>query len=143
MAMPLLLTCSEAGKAYKLTMEVYRGPEEYNYKPIRVGINSECDTIYFPEFADNSNPANLLMTVDFTRPCPRVEFAGQLWDEETFIVNIDSTDENSRPGELRVTARNPEKILWADSLTAQVSFRPLVTLAICMYPTPPPSPGCG
>ncbi len=118
LVVPMLLTCSEPGKGYQFAFEVERGPKLYEYPPIRVGINSECDTIDFPPFADQSNPSNLVFSASFVRPCPTVEFTGELWDEETFVVNIETDEDDQFPSQLLVMARNPENTLWKNSLTS-------------------------
>ena len=103
--------------AVSTVIQVFRGPEKYaGYDPITVGFRSLCE---FSRFYHDSNlgeddwaMATVDLEVEYVEPCPTVEFAGALSDDQTFSHNLKDSEEAAMEGRkgdsILVVARNPQ-----------------------------------
>lgn len=84
-----------------ITVELLRGPEKFEYGNVDFTFSSLCEVGFEGDAGSYSQVARTTLTdINFRRPCPTVEFDGQLERDGSFFYNAESSP-------LFVQARNP------------------------------------
>ena len=112
----------EAGQTVATSMSIYRGPELFDYPPLRLAVQSSCEAIR--NFGDGNlfglrggatrvskDVGNKDGRIVFTQPCQRISWAGKLEREGTFISNTLANVEV-----LRAVVQNEGALSFAESV---------------------------
>ena len=86
--------------SYRKTLVVQKGPRLFEYASLDLSLESSCggdsDSIQlYNNLVDRS--------IEFVKPCPKVEWAGELKRDQYFVVNLNSDDQEN----LKIGVFNP------------------------------------
>lgn len=112
----------EAGQTVSTSLSIYRGPELYDYPPLKLAVQSSCEAIR--NFGDGNligllggvtkvfrDAANQNGRIVFTQPCHPISWAGSLERDGTFVSNAATNAEV-----LKVVLQNEGALSFADAV---------------------------
>ena len=68
---------------------IYRGPLKYRYNPVRLTLNT-CSQSIPLELSNKVDSGTRTESIEFLKPCPKINWAGDLLRDQNFLVNAES-----------------------------------------------------
>ena len=90
-------------KPMRRKLRVFRGPDEYSFKPVQLTLKSRCEqdmnklikTVTKPLY--NSVDSNGTQSLKWLEPCPEIEWASTIKRDRKFLLNTKSEDQDFLP----------------------------------------------